>query len=418
MQGKCLQALAKPKRFLAQVKSGKIARPELDDYVLAFDEGKYGCRENKGFVFKILDSFYSVEERKFSVPALLQRYAFNVPESSDPAKKNDIYNLLWLFTENRSYLPYGWTQDDARAFVERPEHWSIALAKFGKMRDRDDAVFASVADPQSRYFDRQLALKLWGYRSKNQNQRRLVVAALFADARFGPPDFALAESLLPVSALYGVENGDPFRQQARSIWLKIIEAYEQNADPALRAKGRDLRAKMAPPVLNGWPAFAPPNDGRVWLSLADWPQKVRNPFATVKVFPHLFTADDYPTRALREERTGMVTLAARFGPDGRFAAVEVVRSSGSADLDAAAAGILARRFKPKLSDLTIEGYRGREVMVPLLVVNWDISEVVRESGTSGYSHYSGGILSVVALSRDEPMQYTSCGDWYTPSVFL
>ncbi|HQV03592.1 MULTISPECIES: TonB family protein [unclassified Novosphingobium] len=389
----------------------------MRDYVVAFDDGKYGCRKNKRFVFRMLDSYYSVGNRKLTDPALLQRYAFNFSEDADPAKRGYVYNLLWLFTESGTYLPMGWTEADARAFVERPEHWPIALAKFGKMRARDDAVFASLVDPQSSHFDRQRALKLLDFPSKHLRQRKILVAELFADPRFGPPEYAIAERLLPVAALYPVEEESPARQQARAIWGRVIDAYNQSGDPALRAKADDLRAKMAPLALNGWPVVAPAKDGRVWLSPADWPQKVRNPFVGVQLRAALMNANDYPSRALREERTGKVTLAVRFGLDGKFAALDVVRSSGHTDLDEQAAKTILRRFRPKLTEMTVEGYQGREVMVPLVVVNWDISEESGENGEVGLGHFSSGVLSVVALSRFADVnQGYSCG--IPPSIFV
>lgn len=416
MKAKCQQALANPWRFLGRIESGKIDGRELDNYVLAFDQGKYGCRENKAFVFRMLDRYYSVGDRKLTQPWLLQRYAFNIPEDHDPAKRQYVYGLLWLFNDSHSYRPVWWTAQDARAFVERPEHWPIALSRFGKMRERDDAVFSSVADPQSRYFDRALALKLAGFPSKHQWQRKVAVASLYTDPRFGAPDLALAESLLPRSVLYNDQAATPWQQQARVLWGQIEQGYSQSADPALRAKGQELRALMAPPVLDGWPAFDPPKDGRVWLSLADWPKAVPNPFAGKDVRRHLATPDDYPTRARREELTGMVTVAARFGPDGKFVAVEVVRSSGVPALDTATTGLVTRRFRPKLSEMTITGYPGREVMVPLLAVNWTISDDDSESGDAGAARFSDGMLTIVAPQVGMYTGYHDCG--FPPSNFL
>lgn len=414
MKGKCRAALAKPERFLARIQSGKINRPELDSYVLAFDDGKFGCQENKQFVFRMLDRYYSVGDRKLTQPELLRRYAFAMPEGYNPAQRKYVYGLVWLFTESGSYLPVWWTAQDARAFVERPEHWPIALARFGQMRERDDAVFASVVDPASPHFDRQLALKLADFPSKHRRQRRIQVAALFVDARFGPPDLALAESLLPASAVYGDQSADPYQQQARSLLGRIAEVYAGSSDPALRTKGQELLARMAPPVPNGWPAFQLYKDGRVWLSPANWPQKVPNPFVGMAGSPVLFTPDDYPVRARREEMGGLVTVAARFGPDGKFTAVDVVRSSGNPQLDTATASTVARRFRPKLADMTIPGFAGREVMVPLLTVNWVIND--GEEDGPGWVRMSGGVLTVVAPTRSEPDMASSCG--FPPSIFI
>lgn len=418
MKAKCQQALTSTWRFLGRIESGKIDRPELDDYVRAFDEGKYGCRENKAFVFRMLDRYYAVGDRKLTQPRLLQRYAFNMPEGHDLAEREYVYSLLWLFNDTGSYLPRWWTPQAARAFAERAEHWPIALARFGKMRERDDAVFASVVDPQSRYFDRALALKLADFPSMHRTQRKIQVAALYTDPRFGPPDLPLAESLLRRSALYSAQSAVPLQQQARVLWGRIEQGYSQSADPALRARGQELRALMAPVVLNGWPTFDPPKDGRVWLSLADWPKAVPNPFAAKEVRPNLATPDDYPSRALREERTGMVTVAARFGPDGKFVAVEAVRSSGVPALDTAATGLVTRRFRPNLREMTITGYPGLEVMVPLLVVNWIISDDDGDSSDPGAARFSNGVLTIMAPQRaPNGVDVSSCG-FESSSVFL
>ncbi len=55
------------------------------------------------------------------------------------------------------------------------------------------------------------------------------------------------------------------------------------------------------------------------------------------------TTDDYPARALREERGGSVGFHLTIGPDGRPSDCEVTSSSGSPDLDETACTLLKRR---------------------------------------------------------------------------
>jgi len=55
------------------------------------------------------------------------------------------------------------------------------------------------------------------------------------------------------------------------------------------------------------------------------------------------TTDDYPARALREERGGTVGFRLTIGPDGRPSVCEVTSSSGSPDLDETACTLLKRR---------------------------------------------------------------------------
>jgi len=62
------------------------------------------------------------------------------------------------------------------------------------------------------------------------------------------------------------------------------------------------------------------------------------------------TTDDYPARALREERQGTTGFRLTIGPDGSVTSCTVTSSSGSSDLDETACRLLPRRarFKPAL----------------------------------------------------------------------
>lgn len=55
--------------------------------------------------------------------------------------------------------------------------------------------------------------------------------------------------------------------------------------------------------------------------------------------------NDYPARALREERAGVTGFRLSIGADGRVTGCQVVRSSGSADLDDAACDRVSRRAR-------------------------------------------------------------------------
>ncbi len=60
------------------------------------------------------------------------------------------------------------------------------------------------------------------------------------------------------------------------------------------------------------------------------------------------TTNDYPARALREEREGTTGFRVTIGPDGRVTDCTITSSSGHADLDAATCDNVRRRarFKP------------------------------------------------------------------------
>jgi periplasmic protein TonB len=57
------------------------------------------------------------------------------------------------------------------------------------------------------------------------------------------------------------------------------------------------------------------------------------------------TTNDYPTRALREEREGTTGFRVSVGPDGRVTSCSVTSSSGSPDLDEATCSNVTRRAR-------------------------------------------------------------------------
>ena len=87
--------------------------------------------------------------------------------------------------------------------------------------------------------------------------------------------------------------------------------------------------RMAPP-----PAPPPPPPARVVP-----PQRVQPNLSL------LFSTDDYPAAALRNEEEGTVRFQLVIGPDGRVSRCEVTASSGSAALDSASCRILTARAR-------------------------------------------------------------------------
>jgi periplasmic protein TonB len=57
------------------------------------------------------------------------------------------------------------------------------------------------------------------------------------------------------------------------------------------------------------------------------------------------TPNDYPSRALQQEREGTTSFRVTVGPDGKVADCQVTASSGHADLDAAACSNIRRRAR-------------------------------------------------------------------------
>lgn len=97
---------------------------------------------------------------------------------------------------------------------------------------------------------------------------------------------------------------------------------------------------VEPPVLTAPPPAPPP-------SLPSGKSRPASPLGNPA---NWVTADDYPSRALREQREGTTGFRAVIGPDGRPTGCAVTSSSGSADLDAVTCQLIVNRalFKPAL----------------------------------------------------------------------
>ena len=95
-----------------------------------------------------------------------------------------------------------------------------------------------------------------------------------------------------------------------------------------------------PPVAPVVPVLAPP------APVAPPPPRVQPKQATAKGNPgNWATTNDYPTRALREEREGTTSFRVTVGPDGRVTSCEITGSSGSDDLDNATCSNVTRRAR-------------------------------------------------------------------------
>ena len=97
---------------------------------------------------------------------------------------------------------------------------------------------------------------------------------------------------------------------------------------------------MPPPPVFQLPAPAPA------APAAPSPPRIQPKKAVPKGNPaNWATTNDYPTRALREERSGTTSFRVTVGTDGRVTSCSVTSSSGSPDLDEATCSNVTRRAK-------------------------------------------------------------------------
>lgn len=95
-----------------------------------------------------------------------------------------------------------------------------------------------------------------------------------------------------------------------------------------------------PPAAPVVPIIAPP------APVAPPPPRIQPKTAQPKGNPgNWATSNDYPSRALREEREGTTGFRVSVGPDGRVSSCSVTSSSGSPDLDETACSLITRRAR-------------------------------------------------------------------------
>lgn len=194
---------------------------------------------------------------------------------------------------------------------------------------------------------------------KDPAARSVVLIKLLPFVDQTPPrSVAVRERIVPYF-LHGLQNPDLAVQTASARllakWagqgtqsvvpplLVWIEPRLVSADTAIANEARSLLRMLvesgvtaAHPVMNREYAR---NGGLV--QGGDW---TPDPLKPAK-FQNFITPNDYPTRAMREERSGVVRATAVFGPDGRIFLIEITESSGHLDLDQTVRATLTRRMR-------------------------------------------------------------------------
>lgn len=125
---------------------------------------------------------------------------------------------------------------------------------------------------------------------------------------------------------------------------------QPNQPPPPVAPPPPLNISVAPPPIQTQPNIPPPMPPAVIVPPpappAPPPPRFTPKSATPKGNPGSWaTPDDYPPRALREEREGVTGFSVTVGTDGRVTGCSVTRPSGSPDLDDAACKLITRRAR-------------------------------------------------------------------------
>ncbi len=120
----------------------------------------------------------------------------------------------------------------------------------------------------------------------------------------------------------------------------VVPPPKMNLNPAPRVLET---VREAPPPVAPPPAILPPPPNP---PPAPPPPRMTPKSAVPKGNPgNWATTNDYPSRALREEREGTTGFRVSVGPDGKVTDCQVTSSSGHGDLDEAACSNIRRRAR-------------------------------------------------------------------------
>ncbi len=417
MRKSCLSAQNRPKRFLANIRQGKMTAERVLQYAQAFGGGRWGCDNDQRFAFDILDAHVGSAINAATDPFILSLMQAHAPEGLAPEKQRQIDSFVWLRGDPYFGVPpSGWSTEELGAFVQKPAHWDIAIQNFGKNLLRDEIVFDALTDTASLRFDRQKAASLAalseqrsiGFTRKIRSEqrsiglmRKITAAGLMLDRRFGEPDHAAAANLLSWYSPYIDDGLDAAQfEAAQAIRAKLIEYRLGSNDPAVRA-GAQFMAQTG--AVLGEPEWVKNIADRItpdMLMLSEWPKSL----PPMRPAEKMFVEHDYPARAFRQEIAGPVGIAAHFRPDGSFAELLVAQSSGSQLLDSETVKIYNRRFRPRFTNMKLTGHPGRNVLVPLPVVEWRIATVDAKS-TAGLRLSNGRVIVVAGPIIDSSGGY-------------
>jgi len=123
---------------------------------------------------------------------------------------------------------------------------------------------------------------------------------------------------------------------------------KQIAPPPVVVPPPKVNVAVSAPVIDMVPVAPPPPPAPVLVVAppAPPPPRFSPKGAAPKGNPgNWATANDYPSRALREEREGVTGFRVTVGPDGRVTDCQITSSSGSPDLDQTACDKIRQRAR-------------------------------------------------------------------------
>lgn len=348
----------------------------------------------------------------------------------DLARSEQIARIMWLrYGPVYPGAPPSWTEQQRKQFLARDDVWAVLSDKLHFNQRRANLRHDLMLDPQSTRFDPVLALNELTKSNYSEDQRLAV--RILLEGKLIPADVPRGEALLWKLASYDdaamamlldrieprwvaergnltaqLREADKSQQRGATLAARLVALVTPglaNKDPKVQADSAAILLRHRPdiesgagPALLGWigrvlATRGDPNQGEArthlgWLimlgsaparTLLDRELKRNPPVEAGLLTPdlerpaplqNLFTANDYPTRALREGVEGVVEGKAVISPEGRVVLIEIT-SSPIDTLAATVATTIQRRLRRPYRDRP-----GRYVRVKLPPVQFRLPE--------------------------------------------
>lgn len=402
IRDQCRKVWRNRDEVLADLRKGYRGFIELREVTVALRGGLGKCKPRPDFAFELVDAAIKTPVRRSRLNSPYDLFSAWAPDDYPEERRREVSLGTWLLGSTwyrgicssggyTDSLPGGFEEDEVRSVLLSDDYWSASLERFGDNPARDRLILRALIDPESRYFDLNLARRLapqFTANIKRDYSKPIIVevAEALANPRLGKPDYEAAAELVSWYTPY-VERyleGEHL-QRVQDLWTRIQQSRLSHSDPQV-ARSATLALLSGDPTYQAGVPFSEvlPAGSEIEI-LEGWPDALpplRSPERWATSLAH-----NYPSRALREGVGGRVDYGIIFDPAGEFHSLHVTRSAGKI-LDSAAIRGAERYIRPRPKKLKLEGYSGRYVFVPLpsniYRISWDKNEFPNHNVAKDY----------------------------------
>ena len=405
----CRKVLRNTQRYAARIVEGRVPTETAQKVASDLLGGGSQCPEDRAAAFQLYDAIagYPTLDDPESVKAW--ELIGNLRNLKDYAptdqRGHEVQALDWLVNGGYpSQPPEGYSEAELTELLMRPHFFDHAVRYFDHS-PRTALLTNLLLDPQSPLFDiEKIVDRTIDMRSNlrffgRDRRARTALAIRLDDPKFGKPDYDRFAKLLIDYDPYHLKGlSAEMHSKAAALWVRIAQSRLSSSAPEVKRQA-EMTLRTGDPTLEVDPFLSPKAGGGAQVVMLDeWPEQTAPLKYTERWVRRV--AENYPSRALRQEIGGRVELGVVFGPGGDFHSLQITRSAGQL-LDGAAKKGIQRYMRPRLKEMKLAGFEGQYVYAPLPSIEFHIGKRGEE-----FSGLVDPQTIVVAVNRLR----SSCGE--------